>query len=60
MVEASAPDNLSDEETKDYTRDTMEPRTSIMVTDPKLFEGEGKAGDIFTEESCLSFTVQDP
>ena len=57
MVESSQPDNLSDEE---YKGEEREPRGSIRVTDPKLFENEGQANDILTDESCQSFTVKNP
>ena len=56
MVEASSPRNEgSDEETKGG-----EDRGSMMVTDAKLFENEGKAGDILTDEVGLQFSVSNP
>lgn len=49
MVEASSPRNdQSDEENKGE-----EARGSMMVTDAKLYESEGKAGDILTDEAGL-------
>ena len=56
MVEASSPRNEgSDEETKGG-----EDRGSMMVTDAKLYENEGKAGDILTDEVGLQFSVSNP
>ena len=56
MVEASSPRNdQSDEETKGE-----EARGSMMVTDAKLYENEGKAGDILTDEAGLKFSVTNP
>ena len=56
MVEASSPRNdWSDEETKGDVE-----RSSIMATDVKLFENEGKAGDILTDDVGLKFSVSNP
>ena len=58
MVEASSPRG-NDSEGEEF-KGEREPRQSIMVTDPKIFENDGKTGDIFTDESCLAFTVKNP
>ena len=56
MVEASSPRNdHSDEENKGE-----DARGSMMVTDAKLYESEGKAGDILTDEAGLQFSVTNP
>ena len=48
----------SDEETKGEI--SREPRASIRVNDSKIYEGEGKASDIFTDETGLAFTCSNP
>ena len=57
MVEASNPDSAGEEY---ESRGDDKGRDSLMVTDARVFDEQAETADLFTEESCIGFTVRNP